>query len=99
MFEFIKKRRKFFIPVGIVLLLVVLFLVFRPKGGEQASQFQTATIGRGNLKATVGATGTVHARQTATLAWEATGTVEDVHAKIGDEVITPSLTWVPSSIR
>ena len=68
MIEFIKKRKKLFIPLGIILMLVVLFLVFRPRGGEQASQFQTATIGRGNLTATVGATGTVRARQTATMA-------------------------------
>ena len=61
-------------------------MVFRPGGGEQASAFQTATIERGNLTATVGATGTVHALQTATLVWQATGTVEDVNVEIGDEV-------------
>ena len=86
MIEFFKKRKKIFIPVGIVLIAVVLFLVFRPKGGSPASQFQTATIGRGSLTATVGATGTVRARQTATLVWETAGTVDKVNVKIGDEV-------------
>lgn len=86
MFEFIKKRKKIFIPVGILLVIAVLFLVFRPKGGQTTGQFQTAIIGRGNLTATVGATGTVHARQTATLAWLTTGTVGDVNVKIGDQV-------------
>ena len=86
MIEFIKKRKKLFIPLGIILMLVVLFLVFRPRGGEQASQFQTATIGRGNLTATVGATGTVRARQTATMVWQTTGTVDRVYVEIGDEV-------------
>ena len=86
MIKFIKKRKKIVIPVAVVLVLVVLFLVFRPGGGEQASAFQTATIERGNLTATVGATGTVHALQTATLVWQATGTVEDVNVEIGDEV-------------
>jgi HlyD family secretion protein len=86
MIEFIKKRKKIFIPVAVILVGIVLFLVFRPKGSEQSSQFQTATIGRGDLTATVGATGTVRARQTATLAWQTTGTVDKVNVKIGDEV-------------
>jgi HlyD family secretion protein len=86
MIKFFKKRKKILIPVGIVLVIVVLFLVFRPKGGTPASQFQTAIIGRGNLTATVGATGTVRARQTATLVWLTTGTVDKVNVKIGDEV-------------
>jgi HlyD family secretion protein len=85
MINFIKKRKKIFIPLAIV-VLIALFLVFRPKGGQQASQFQTATIGRGNLTATVGATGTVRARQEAILAWETSGTVESVRVKVGDRV-------------
>ena len=86
MINFIKKRKKIFIPLAIVVVLVALFLVFRPKGGQQASQFQTATIGRGTLTATVGATGTVRARQTATLLWQTTGTVDKVNVQIGDQV-------------
>ena len=86
MLEFIKKRKTILILAAIVLIAVVLFLVFRPDAGEQAGQFQTATIGRGNLIATVGATGTVRARQTATLVWQTTGTVDDVNVNIGDKV-------------
>src|SRR5688500_17151660 len=40
------------------------------------SQYQTAKIERGNLTATIGATGTVRARQTAVLIWQAAGTVD-----------------------
>jgi HlyD family secretion protein len=86
MMEFIKKRRKILIPVAVILIAVVLFLVFRPAGGEQSSQFQTATIERGDLTATVGATGTVRARQTTTLVWQTTGTVEKVNVNIGDQI-------------
>ena len=86
MIGFIKKRRKIIIPVAIVLVIVGLFLVFRPSGEEQNGIFQMATIGRGNLTATVGATGTVRARQTATLVWQTTGTVDDVNVQIGDQV-------------
>ncbi|MGB7876761.1 MAG: biotin/lipoyl-binding protein, partial [Anaerolineales bacterium] len=86
MIEFIKKRKKIVIPVTVILIAIVLFLAFRPAAGEQASQFQTTTIERGDLTATVGATGTVRSRQTATLVWQTTGTVEDVNVKTGDEV-------------
>jgi len=86
MIEFIKKRRKIIIPVGIILVIVVLFFVFRPSGGDQVGLFQMATVERGNLTATVGATGTVRARQTATLVWLTTGTVDDVNVQIGDQV-------------
>ena len=86
MIEFFKKRKKIIIPVVVILVAVVLFLVFRPDGGEQTGGFQTATIERGNLTATVGATGTVRARQTATLVWQTTGTVENVNVQIGDQV-------------
>ena len=86
MIEFFKKRKKIIIPVVVILVAVVLFLVFRPDGGEQTGGFQTATIERGNLTATVGATGTVRARQTATLVWQSTGTVENVNVQIGDQV-------------
>jgi HlyD family secretion protein len=87
MVEFIKKRKKIIIPVTVLLVLVVLFIVFRPSGAEQAAgQFQFATVERGNLTATVGATGTVRARQTATLVWLTTGTVDTVNVSIGDQI-------------
>ena len=86
MIEFFKKRKKIIIPIAVILVAVALFLIFRPGGGEQIGQFQTATIERGDLTATVGATGTVRARQTATLVWQTTGTVEKVNVQIGDQV-------------
>jgi len=85
MIGFIKKRKKIIIAIVAILILAVVYVIFRPKGGEQTGQFQTATIERGNLTATVGATGTVRARQTATLVWQTTGTVDRVNANIGDE--------------
>ncbi len=91
MFEFIKKRKKIIIPVAVLLVVAGLFLVFRPNGGERNNQFQTASIERGNLTATVGATGTVRARQTATLVWQTTGTVKDVKVQIGNQVKADSV--------
>jgi HlyD family secretion protein len=43
---------------------------------SQLSNLQTTTANRGGLTATIGATGTVHAKQTALLTWQTTGTVD-----------------------
>ena len=53
---------------------------------QAASTFQTATLARGNLTATIGATGTVRAKQSAVLIWQAAGTVDMVNVKVGDNV-------------
>jgi len=53
----------------------------------QAS-LQTAPAQRGDLTATVGATGLVRANQTALLAWQTTGTVGAVHVAAGHAVST-----------
>jgi HlyD family secretion protein len=53
---------------------------------QAVSNLQTETIAQGNLVATVGATGTVRANQTAPLAWQISGSVQDVLAEVGDIV-------------
>lgn len=84
--KFIKKYR-----VILILLLVgvVAFAVFsfsRNRAALAETGFQTTTIERGNLTATIGATGTVRARQTAVLIWQAAGMVDTVNVKVGDNV-------------
>lgn len=86
MIDFIKRKKKIIIPVAVVLVLAILFLVFRPRSNGAAAQFQTVPVERGDLTATVGATGTVRARQSATLVWQTSGTVEGVNVKVGDTV-------------
>ncbi len=83
--EFLKKNRKFVIPAAILVVLAGIFFATRNSGTEQ-SQYQTVKAERGELLATVGATGTVRARQTATLTWATSGTVSEVTASIGDLV-------------
>ncbi|MBN2116411.1 MAG: efflux RND transporter periplasmic adaptor subunit [Anaerolineales bacterium] len=83
--RFFKKYR----TILIVLLVVVLaaaFIFARRSNADTASQFQTTTLARGNLTATIGATGTVRARQTAVLIWQAAGTVDTVNVKVGDNL-------------
>ena len=84
--KFIKNNR-----VVLILLIVAVaaFAVFRfnqNKNADSAGQFQTAIVERGNLTATIGATGTVRAQQTTVLIWQAAGTVDVVNAKVGDNV-------------
>jgi HlyD family secretion protein len=53
---------------------------------NSAAKFQTVTLSRGDLTASVGATGTVRANQTSSLNWQLTGTVDDVLVNVGDSV-------------
>ena len=85
MMQFLKKNKKFVIPVGILLVLAVLFFAFRGDGNTQ-TQFKTEKVGKGELVATVGATGTVRARQSVTLVWQTSGSVDAVNASVGDLV-------------
>ena len=82
---FLKKHRVISISVGIVLVLVFFFALRRGHGQPQ-SIYQTQALVRGDLTATVGATGTVRANQSADLLWQTTGTVEQVNVKVGDQV-------------
>ena len=84
---FSKFSRRTWIIVGIVaaILLVAVFFITR-NGSKQATTFQTATVERGSLVATVGATGSVRAKQSAVLTWWTTGIVDKVNVGVGDHV-------------
>ncbi|HUI89074.1 MAG TPA: efflux RND transporter periplasmic adaptor subunit [Anaerolineales bacterium] len=85
LWRFLKKRRGISIPVGILLLIVVALTLMRGRARTQSS-FQTQPLSRGDLTATIGATGTVRANQSAVLVWQTTGTVDQVNVKVGDQV-------------
>jgi HlyD family secretion protein len=83
---FFKKNRTLIIILLVVVLATSAFVFLRQSRAQTATQFETATIERGSLTATIGATGTVRAKQTAVLIWQAAGTVESVSVKAGDSV-------------
>jgi HlyD family secretion protein len=83
---FSRFSRRTWIIVGGVILAVVLVLIFTGGNRSEQSLFQTVEVGRGSLVATVGATGTVRSRNSATMLWQTSGTVETVSAKVGDRV-------------
>ena len=82
---FLKKHRRLSIVIGIVLLILIAFVFIRSRSTTQ-STFQTQALARGDLTATIGATGTVRANQSAVLLWQTTGTVDQVNGKVGDQV-------------
>ena len=83
---FKKNRRAWIVVLVLVVIAASAFMFVRRSNAGTANQFQTATIERGNLTTTIGATGTVRAKQTAVLIWQAAGTVESVNVKAGDNI-------------
>jgi len=84
--SFLKKYRNLLIGLLVVVLVASAFIYVRRSNTDTASQFQTAKVARGNLTATIGATGTVRAKQSAVLIWQAAGTVDTVNVKVGDNI-------------
>ena len=84
--EFFRKNRRVLVVLLIVAVIASAFIYMRGTRVNTTSQYQTATIERGNLTATIGATGTVRARQTAVLIWQAAGTVDSVNVTLGADV-------------
>ena len=85
MMQFLKNNKKIVIPAGILLVLAIVFFAMRG-GADSQTQFQTTKVEKGELIATVGATGTVRARQSVTLVWQTSGSVDKVNVSVGDLV-------------
>jgi HlyD family secretion protein len=84
--QFFRKYRTLLIILLILVIAASAFVFIRRSNAGTVSQFQTTPAARGTLTATIGATGTVRAKQTATLIWQAAGTVDTVNAKVGDNI-------------
>jgi HlyD family secretion protein len=84
--QFFRKYRTLLIVLLIAAIAIPAFLFMRGSNANATTQFQTAALERGTLTATIGATGTVRAKQTAVLVWQAAGTVDTVNVKVGDNI-------------
>lgn len=80
--------KKIWIIIAVVVIIAVAaFFLLNPKANSGVeSEFQTEEVGRGNLVATVGATGVVRSNQNAMLTWQTGGTVDEVSVSVGDRV-------------
>lgn len=83
---FLKKYRGLLIVLLVVVVAGAAFVFLRRSKSTTVTQYQTAIVARGNLVATVGATGTVRAKQSTVLVWQTAGTVDTVNVKLGDNV-------------
>lgn len=88
---FSRFSRRTWIIAGVVLTVAILIAVFANSGGNEVVVFQTIPVERGNLVASIGATGSVRARQSATLIWQTSGIVEDVNVEVGSSVAKDEL--------
>jgi HlyD family secretion protein len=77
----------------IILILIALgiagffgFQQYQRVQAEANSNYQTVQVNRGDLTATVGATGTVQANQSVIVNWQTSGRVGEVFVNVGDEV-------------
>jgi HlyD family secretion protein len=84
--QVLKKYRNVLLGLLIVMIVASAFVFVRRSNANSANEFQTAAIKRGDLTASIGSTGTVRAKQSATLIWQAAGTVERVNVQVGDHV-------------
>ncbi|MEJ2607539.1 MAG: hypothetical protein P8Z41_12795, partial [Anaerolineales bacterium] len=81
------KRR--YIAIAVVVVIIAGFLALRSCAqSNQASlgSLQTEKLTRGSLTASVGATGTVRANQSAVLTFQSSGIVDGVEVELGDKV-------------
>ncbi|MEZ0395564.1 MAG: efflux RND transporter periplasmic adaptor subunit [Anaerolineales bacterium] len=82
-----KKYRPWIILAVVLIVVVIGWVAVRNmRAMSQNSEYQTVVVERGTLTATIGATGTVRANQTANLVWQTSGTVLEVLVRPGDQV-------------
>jgi HlyD family secretion protein len=86
-----KSGRSKLITWSIILLVIVAvagFLIVRKNNAQKnaTASLQTQALVKGDLTAIVGATGTARANQSATLAWQTSGRIENIASQIGDKV-------------
>lgn len=82
---FSRFSRRTWIIAGIA-AVVLLIIIFANSGGDDVVAFQTVPVERGNLVASVGATGSVRAKQSASLIWQTSGIVQAVNVEVGSRV-------------
>ncbi len=86
-----KNTRSKIITWSVILLVIigiVAVVIVRNNNARNAANanVQTQVLKKGDLTAIVGATGTVHAKQSATLLWQTNGRIEEINAEVGDKV-------------
>ena len=71
---------------GLLVVVAIAFMAFRPGAGETDFSFRTAPAARGNLTVTVTATGTIQPLNQVDVGAEISGLIEEVHVDFNDRV-------------
>jgi len=84
----ISKKIYWFIGIGLAVVALIAYLVINGMNtrNQAMDSLQTYTVQRGDLTAIVGATGMVHANQTAVILWQTSGVVGTINVAIGDSI-------------
>jgi HlyD family secretion protein len=100
-------KRLIYIVLTIVILAGAVYFYTQWRARQQVSSLsslQTTPAGRGQLTASIGATGQVRSKQSASLAWKTSGTVDNVlytvgdAVKVGDKLAELSQTSLPQAV-
>lgn len=83
-----KKTRNLIIVISAAVLVIacIVFVIVRRANRASTTAYQTEPVTRGVLTAIVGATGSVRASQSATLAWQTSGTIAAIKFAVGDTI-------------
>jgi len=83
-----KKKTLLIIGISVVLLVggALGYRAFASSRSAEGTDVQTATVQRGSLDATLGASGNTRSGQSATISWQTSGKVGEVTLKPGDFV-------------
>jgi HlyD family secretion protein len=83
-----KRTWIFLVVAAVVILAIAAYVINKRNNSSTTTQYQTVQAEKGTLTATIGATGTVRANQTAVLTWQNTGTIGQLTIKPGDQIKT-----------
>jgi HlyD family secretion protein len=86
-------KKYWLILIALVAIGGITYLIVNNNMNNQASlaDLQTVNASRGELVAIVGATGTVHANQSAVLTWQTSGRVSEIDVAVGETVASEAV--------
>ena len=82
-----------FLLLALVVTGGIAYIIVTGNAKKQASlaDLQTSSVSRGELVAIVGATGTVHANQSAVLTWQTSGRISEINVEVGDKIASDAI--------
>lgn len=86
-------KKYWLIFLALAIIGVVAYVIVNNNTKKQASlaDLQTVDAARGELVAIVGATGTVHANQSAVLTWQTSGRINAINVAVGEKVASETI--------